>query len=52
MNQPKTWGDYPAPHYDEDDECQCPDHIAMRIDRAQVPEGDWLTLRAFVEGDR
>lgn len=21
---------YPDPHYDEDDTCQCPDHIAMR----------------------
>lgn len=21
---------YPDPHYDEDDTCQCPDHVAMR----------------------
>jgi len=21
---------YPDPHYDEDDDCQCPDHEAMR----------------------
>ena len=21
---------YPRPHYDEDDTCQCPDHVAMR----------------------
>ena len=26
-------GGYPAPHYDEDDTCQCPDHVAMRAQR-------------------
>jgi hypothetical protein len=24
---------YPEPHYDEEDTCQCPDHVAMRIER-------------------
>jgi hypothetical protein len=21
---------YPDPHYDDDDDCDCPDHVAMR----------------------
>jgi hypothetical protein len=52
MNQPETWGDYPEPHYDEDDICQCPDHLAMRIVRVQTYPGNWSKLRKFVEGDR
>jgi len=26
---------YPRPHYDEDDTCQCPDHVAMRQARLE-----------------
>jgi hypothetical protein len=26
---------YPDSHYDEDDECQCPDHVAMREARLE-----------------
>jgi hypothetical protein len=29
----EDWGEYPKPHYDPDDECQCPDHKAIRKDR-------------------
>jgi hypothetical protein len=28
--QPEDWNAYPDPHYDEDDDCQCPDHAAQR----------------------
>jgi hypothetical protein len=30
----EDWGGYPAPHYDEDDCCMCPDHKAMRRERS------------------
>jgi hypothetical protein len=26
---------YPNPHYDDDDTCQCPDHVAMREEREE-----------------
>lgn len=29
------WGGYPEPHYDEYDDCPCPDHEAMRAARRQ-----------------
>lgn len=37
--QPEKWDDYPAPHYDDDDDCQCPDHVAQReeLERANDP---------------
>jgi hypothetical protein len=31
----QDWGDYPRPHYDEYDDCQCPDHVAMRRTRRE-----------------
>jgi hypothetical protein len=43
--QPENWGAYPAPHYDEYDDCQCPDHVAMRQDR--IPSNP---LQEFIEG--
>lgn len=48
--QPENWGSYPAPHYDEDDDCQCPDHAAMRLAAQQLrlEGGGWT--RAFIEG--
>ena len=51
MTQPENWGAYPEPHYDEDDDCQCPDHEAMRIVRPQMDPDEWPLLRAFVEGE-
>lgn len=43
-SQPESWGAYPEPHYDEDDNCQCPDHVAQRIDRDQYRILErWLT---------
>lgn len=46
---------YPYAHYDEDDTCQCPDHVAMREvrraeDEANAPYGTRLLqaiLRRF-----
>lgn len=32
----ENWGDYPRPHYDEDDTCLCPDHRRMRAARAEA----------------
>jgi len=40
---------YPAPHYDEDDTCQCPDHVAMRSARVS---GAYLALNAFLAQGR
>lgn len=28
--RPASWGKYPAPHWDDEGTCQCPDHVAMR----------------------
>ena len=49
-DQPENWGTYPAPHYDEDDMCQCPDHVAMRTAAQQLrlEGGGWVG--AFIEG--
>jgi hypothetical protein len=35
----EDWGEYPAPHTDEDDTCQCPDHRRMRAARTETGEG-------------
>jgi hypothetical protein len=42
------WGDYPAPHYDEDDDCQCPDHSAQR--HAREGRHNW-PIRNIIENN-
>lgn len=44
---PEIWRDYPKPHYDEEDTCQCPDHVAMRSSRRA--EGTGFNLRDFLD---
>jgi hypothetical protein len=34
----EDWGDYPLPHYDEEDTCRCPDHVAMRGEKSRRRE--------------
>lgn len=43
MSQPENGGAYPDAHYDEYDECQCPDHVAMR------EAARWSAMQAFIE---
>lgn len=51
MNQPESWGDYPEPHYDEDDTCECPDHTAarMRSPVGFIGTGIHRTLEKFLD---
>jgi hypothetical protein len=38
----EDWGEYPAPHTDEDDTCLCPDHRSMRRQAITGEEsGEW-----------
>jgi hypothetical protein len=48
---PESWRGYPAPHYDEGDDCPCPDHRAMREARSD-PRFPGLVEQALARADR